>query len=231
MNSLASQDLMQTILIVSLLAVGYFYIVHGLAAFAANKSAVPLAAVIILLLYGGMGAAAYMIFRNSGNLGTLLLLLLAFFSVIAVGAFVVYVARNRQCMNIGALVLFLLYLAAVFYITLFMRSNRQIDMIQLEPFVNVGEAMRQHSLEPLNHAFLNVVMFMPLGFLFAMIDPEYLGTVWAALPAGLLLSAVIEAVQMILKKGQSDIDDIIANVLGAVLGCLIYRVFRRFVDA
>ena len=219
---------MQTILIVCLFAGGYLYIIQAAAAFAANKSVVLVAALVILFLYGGTAGVVYMTFRNTGSLGTLLLMLLAMFVFAALAAFAVYAARNHQCMNMGALVLFLLYLIAVLYITLFMRSEVHIDTLMLEPFADVREAISLHSLEPLNHAFLNVAMFVPLGFLFAMVDPDILGTVRAAFPMGLLFSTLIEATQMILKKGQSDIDDIIANALGAVIGCLVYKVFHRF---
>ncbi|MBQ1311817.1 MAG: VanZ family protein, partial [Blautia sp.] len=87
-----------------------------------------------------------------------------------------------------------------------------------------------HSFAPVRHMFLNVVMFVPYGFLFAMMDPEELTFVSRVLPAGLFMSTMIESVQMLLNRGQADVDDIIANTLGAVIGMIGFRIFESFSD-
>jgi glycopeptide antibiotics resistance protein len=69
--------------------------------------------------------------------------------------------------------------------------------------------------------FANLLLFAPVGF--------YLPQLWGRLKApaliGLIaaLSVLSEAVQYIFALGFCDIDDVILNVLGGVLGLLVYR--------
>lgn len=63
----------------------------------------------------------------------------------------------------------------------------------------------------------NIVSFIPLGFFVPAIycRPPMLKQVLAF---ALLFSAILEGVQVLLRAGVFDIDDIILNVLGAVVG-------------
>ena len=50
---------------------------------------------------------------------------------------------------------------------------------------------------------------------------------WAALLAGAGLSAAIELMQYLLMTGVTDVDDVLMNVLGALTGWLLARLWRR----
>lgn len=43
-----------------------------------------------------------------------------------------------------------------------------------------------------------------------------------------ILSLVFEIIQLLTALGDFDVDDILLNVLGAVLGYLFYQIFTRF---
>ena len=124
------------------------------------------------------------------------------------------------------LLLFLLYLLMVSYITVFSRRGRYQSEILLK-FDSIEEAIRRRSLEPLQHLWLNVVLFVPIGILFPMIEPRKLDQLSYVFPLGMLLTTLIETTQLMLHIGQCDLEDMVANTLGACLGLLIYRLYRR----
>ena len=72
---------------------------------------------------------------------------------------------------------------------------------------------------------LNVVMFMPLGFLLPLLWKEYRSLVRTAI-IGFCFSCGIEFCQLFNRR-VSDVDDLLMNTLGAILGWLIWIVFSR----
>ena len=72
---------------------------------------------------------------------------------------------------------------------------------------------------------LNVVMFMPLGFLLPLLWKEYQSLVRTAI-IGFCFSCGIEFCQLFDRR-VSDVDDLLMNTLGAILGWLIWIVFSR----
>lgn len=72
---------------------------------------------------------------------------------------------------------------------------------------------------------LNVVMFMPLGFLLPLLWKEYQSLVRTAI-IGFCFSCGIEFCQLFNRR-VSDVDDLLMNMLGAILGWLIWIVFSR----
>jgi glycopeptide antibiotics resistance protein len=69
----------------------------------------------------------------------------------------------------------------------------------------------------------NTVCFMPFGFLLPLITKKPCGLLLTAF-LGLLFSGLIESAQLIFKIGVFDIDDLILNTAGVVLGYVIARV-------
>ena len=72
---------------------------------------------------------------------------------------------------------------------------------------------------------LKVVMFMPLGFLLPLLWKEYQSLVRTAI-IGFCFSCGIEFCQLFNRR-VSDVDDLLMNTLGAILGWLIWIVFSR----
>jgi glycopeptide antibiotics resistance protein len=73
--------------------------------------------------------------------------------------------------------------------------------------------------------FQNVLLFLPLGFLLPYIHPRwdsFSGTTFA----GFSFSLLIELSQL-LNNRRTDVDDLILNTLGTLLGYLIYRTVSR----
>ena len=136
-------------------------------------------------------------------------------------------------------VIFLVYLALLihflFFSDLLGRSTVYEDYrYNLKPFREIDRfwtsiRVGDFSLFLVNVAG-NIVMFIPFGFLFTVIMENrqarpgfsFVDTFLAAL----LLCMLVETCQLLTKVGVFDVDDIILNVFGSVLGYMIYLIVR-----
>ena len=75
------------------------------------------------------------------------------------------------------------------------------------------------------HFLLNVSLFLPFGLLFPFIYKK--ATLAKVTLIGLSLSLVVEIAQIFINGRDSDIDDLLGNVLGAVIGYLIYAFMKK----
>jgi len=76
--------------------------------------------------------------------------------------------------------------------------------------------------------FGNVVFFIPIGFLMPTLSfRSFFRKPLAVLLTCALVSLVLELLQLITKVGAFDVDDIILNTAGAVLGYLLHCLVRR----
>lgn len=74
---------------------------------------------------------------------------------------------------------------------------------------------------------LNVVLFIPLGFFLPLLYKEY-KNVGKVVIGGLLLSLSIELLQMF-GRGATDVNDLITNIIGTILGYVIYKLFYKLI--
>ena len=120
------------------------------------------------------------------------------------------------------------YIAALVQITVLrggvnwqavLHEGRQLP--QLLPFGTTLALLGGGTWNFIYNTLGNLLWFVPLGMLLA----KRRG--YQALLAGALVSACIETGQYILMTGQSDIDDVIINALGTLLGWAMLRLWRR----
>jgi glycopeptide antibiotics resistance protein len=102
-----------------------------------------------------------------------------------------------------------------------LRSIRWSNMI---PFRNIGSALFNPEL-PVELPLLiyNIIAFMPLGFLLPLIWDRAKN--WrVVLLGGLMVSLTFEVVQIITLLGTGDIDDVILNVMGTLIGYIVFLI-------
>lgn len=226
MDRIGSIDNMQLLLLVILLLCGYFYLFQAVARRAANRSIIPLLAFILLGIYLIIFVPLVIIISQMGGLSFAFLALLILAACIGLFSLLYSMIKNWRRLNKTMLVLFILYLLMTSYVTIFSRQGRtQTDV--LLSFDSIEEALDRHSLAPLEHLWLNIVLFIPMGALFAAIDPPRLARLSVILPLGMLSTTIIETTQLLLRIGQCDLEDLVANTLGACLGLLAYRLYNR----
>ena len=72
----------------------------------------------------------------------------------------------------------------------------------------------------------NTVMFIPSGIVLPIVYRQ-LNSFWKVVAAGAFISLCIEILQLPFPSRTSDIDDLILNTLGVVVGYGVYAAFRR----
>jgi glycopeptide antibiotics resistance protein len=71
----------------------------------------------------------------------------------------------------------------------------------------------------------NIVMFVPLGAFLPAVW-QNLQRAWKAIPVGSLSIVVVEICQLLTLRGRCDIDDLLLNVIGIVLGYAGWRLVQ-----
>lgn len=69
----------------------------------------------------------------------------------------------------------------------------------------------------------NILGFCPFGFILPVLSRRY-RKVFKTVRMGFYLSLFVECMQLLLRVGSFDVDDIILNTLGTLLGFLVFRV-------
>ncbi len=219
-------NIMQLIMIFVILLCGYMYLFQVVQKKNLNRSAMPLIAVVLFVLYVLiMGSVVFMLTRM-GSMEMTLMALMILFSMLIVISLIYNLFRYFHDLNKGVLSIFAVYTLMVAYITLFSRDVRKSTDIVLQ-FSSIQESMRTGSTQPLQHFLLNTAMFVPFGFLFPLIFPEKLDRWLYVTGLGLMLTTLIEATQMYFKLGQTDVGDMVSNTLGILAGFILYKLFAR----
>lgn len=131
------------------------------------------------------------------------------------------VFKQKRFFKTAAVMVFMFYHIAVFSVVgIPTVSSWHVDpTFNLIPIIDIVNS----PLDYIRNTILNIILFVPLGFLLPMIWKEYRSLRTAAL-AGLILSVLIEVLQIFTFR-LTDVDDLITNTAGAVLGFYMARLF------
>ncbi len=146
-------------------------------------------------------------------------------------------------------VLLTVYLGTVVWLTLFNRIGMEVSRVRLKPFsvvrllancyagkptlpknVCIRAVQNSQNLFDATHAtpiedlLLNIILFLPLGFLLPYRWPQLRGGQTVLI--GFLLSLCIECTQYLGHWGCLDVDDIFNNTLGAVIGYGCFKIYQ-----
>lgn len=147
------------------------------------------------------------------------LLVLAAYAAVVIN---VLVFKNIPAVTIGG-------------ITLNLGGTDASGHANLVPFRTIRMHLRDGGIGLINLVG-NVALLVPIGLLFPMVHRNmgWVGSLALAAAAGL----VIEGMQVVLRVGTFDVDDLILNGLGVMIGYLVFAVFadrdshrRRSVEA
>ncbi len=148
------------------------------------------------------------------------------FGLLAGGVFaavlwVIYGVRKRKRdMHLVALVCYLSYLAIIGCLTFWSREEGGGIMIDMELFSSWGINNRNNA-----YVIENVLLFIPYGITSAWTFTPLRRGIPCAL-VGLATSVLIECLQLVTRRGVFQIDDILTNLLGTIIGCFLFFVFR-----
>lgn len=112
------------------------------------------------------------------------------------------------------------FLSIVFASTVFTRTPGE-RFYELAPFWSWREVIFNHNKGLLEENILNIILFLPIGGILAIVSKTIRWKHTAGI--GLGISAVIELSQLIFCRGWFEWDDMIHNTLGCVIGYLVVR--------
>ena len=110
------------------------------------------------------------------------------------------------------------YCVILYFITVFSRKVNSVRKYDFEPFwsYEIPDLLLEN--------VMNVVVFIPVGILLGLAFSNI--KLWKVVIIGLLLSLPIELLQFLFKKGFAEIDDVIHNTVGCVVGYGLYSLFK-----
>lgn len=108
----------------------------------------------------------------------------------------------------------------------FMRSLRYpVNILEAIKMILTGRWYEVFTtLTPLRTATLNIILFIPLGYLLPEWNRGKETRVWTVLAVSLCVSVTIEIIQLLMSLGWCDVDDLLCNLLGGMIGYQVSRV-------
>ena len=144
--------------------------------------------------------------------------------------------EESRWLRLAGWILFLLYLAILIYLLFFSETYGRRGAADrayrynLQPFQEIRRFVRYWRQVGFSAALTNlggnVLGFLPFGFFL----PALMSRMRRLLPVlvlGFLVSLSVELIQLVTRVGIFDVDDLILNTLGALLGYLFFVVWQR----
>jgi glycopeptide antibiotics resistance protein len=98
--------------------------------------------------------------------------------------------------------------------------------VNLTPFATIyGFLTHLNYMVALRNIVGNILLFMPLGFSIPL--RFKVNKFWKVTLLGLFISFLIEGIQFFTSIRSFDVDDLILNTLGAIIGYILYRLFDK----
>jgi len=151
---------------------------------------------------------------------------------IVIGAGLLLLVQGINCLRrkqgkapwrLMAPVCFLTYLALLVIITFFSRAEGSAAGMDLQ----IGSGL---NINARNDAYLveNILLFVPYGFCFAWYRCRK-GIWFTGLFVSFTTSFFIETMQLVTERGIFQLDDIITNTIGGILGVMLFQIPARLV--
>lgn len=166
------------------------------------------------------------VFNNMHYLKTVLGIDLSYYLISFLLGTVVYGicrARSQHISFCLAAAMSVAYMVVVLSITVFSRGPTDHDFNYFPPLWAYKAIMGGHpdSKGLLVQIIVNIFMLVPLGFMLPFVNRKY------PILIGIVCSLLVESMQYITKRGYFEIDDIVHNTIGILIGYLAYKVFSN----
>ena len=133
------------------------------------------------------------------------------------------------------IILFGLYIALLVYFLFFAEMLGRTNVnrtyhYNLIPFKEIKRFIIYHDQLGMAAVFSNlagnILIFTPFGFLLPTMNRKFRSFLRVTL-LGMELSLIVECVQLVTKTGSCDIDDLLLNTVGGMLGYAVYAVVQH----
>lgn len=153
-------------------------------------------------------------------------------SIFLIGLIVLLALYGRKAIRYILGLFFGEYLFIVYGLTFIFRKASPKVSHYLTPFWSYKRLFLEEPPLLLDEIIMNVVLFIPVGLLLGSIATKDLKKrQWLVVfLLGFCLSIGIELLQMLFKKGSFEIDDIIHNTIGCLLGFAAWKGFEKMLE-
>lgn len=142
---------------------------------------------------------------------------------------------TRKQLSLVSLIVLIVYICILIYFVFFSDHYGRVTgftdyRYNLKPFAEINRYLTY------NHYFTwenlltnlagNILVFAPIGFLVPIIKKQGVN-LFTIFRISFLLSLFIETVQLVFRIGVFDVDDLIMNTVGGVLGFIGFKVVQR----
>lgn len=144
--------------------------------------------------------------------------------------------RTERKIRLTGRLLFAAYIMILIYFLFFAEwyshgpGIRDIRRYNFTPFAEIRRFFEYRDSLGFDAVFLNlagnIIGFVPVGFFFPVMDRKFTGF-FPTLAAGMFLSTAVEGVQLLTRLGICDVDDLILNTCGTVIGYLCFLLMRK----
>lgn len=131
--------------------------------------------------------------------------------------------RKEKVKIVPASVLLIIYIEILMQTAFFSREPGSRKQIELNLFGTWGETSVAHA-----YFVENIIMFIPFGVLVPMVFKQ-MQKMRICVLVGFLFSCVIEISQLITRRGFCQLDDIVTNTAGTMLGWLIWKLLDKII--
>ncbi len=118
------------------------------------------------------------------------------------------------------------YVFLIYCSTVFFRPSSDFRKYNFTPFWSYAASSYGSIITP--DKLMNVLVFVPVGLLIGITFRPVKW--WKTLMAGVMISSGIEILQLLLRRGVSEFDDVFHNTIGCLIGCGLASVILRFVN-
>lgn len=169
-------------------------------------------------------------------------------TIVVWAIFRLYLAKLRRTLDLtkeGALLILVIYFLILIRLTIFKFSIIMISsplnsyqytflgvdgIINIIPFKETVNILRDgiHNNRIIKGIILNVIYFIPLGFLLPLLFNK-INSFLKIILISTITSSLIEIIQLFTIFSVSNIDDIIFNIIGSVIGLILFKLFEKIV--
>lgn len=139
---------------------------------------------------------------------------------------------TRKHLSLASLIVFIIYISVLIYFVFFSDRYGRLEgyseyRYNLTPFMEIHRYLEYRDYFTWENLITNlagnILVFSPMGILIPIFMKRRVGILYIG-GASFLLSFFIETVQLVFKIGVFDVDDLMMNTAGGLIGYLVYRI-------
>lgn len=139
---------------------------------------------------------------------------------------------TRKHLSLASLIVFIIYISVLIYFVFFSDRYGRLEgyseyRYNLTPFMEIHRYLEYSDYFTWENLITNlagnILVFSPMGILIPIFMKRRVGILYIG-GASFLLSFFIETVQLVFKIGVFDVDDLMMNTAGGLIGYLVYRI-------